>query len=224
MSSKKKLIIFGIGELAEIALFYFYSDSDFEVIAFTVDKSYISTSNFKGLPIVPFEDLEEIYPPSEGYHLFIAIGFSLLNETRKLKYLLAKSLGYKIASYISSKATILNENKIGEHAFILENNTIQPFAKIGKNVTIWSGNHIGHHSFISDHVFITSHTVISGGVQIEEQCFLGVNCTIRDHIKIGQKSIIGAGSIILKDVEPFGIYSVKSTERSLVPSSKIKKI
>ena len=224
MSSKKKLIVFGIGELAEVALYYFNTDSHFEVVAFTVDQSYISTSTFNGLPIIPFENLNEAFPPSENYHLFIAIGYSMLNESRKSKYLQAKSLGYKLASYISSRAVILNANKIGEHAFILENNTIQPFVNIGKNVTIWSGNHIGHHSSISDHVFITSHTVISGGVQIEEQCFLGVNCTIRDHIKIGQKSIIGAGSIILKDVEPFGIYSVKSTERSLVPSSKIKKI
>jgi hypothetical protein len=51
---------------------------------------------------------------------------------------------------------------VQENAFILEDNTIQPFVRIGPNVTLWSGNHIGHHSTVEDHVFIASHVVVSG--------------------------------------------------------------
>jgi acyl-[acyl carrier protein]--UDP-N-acetylglucosamine O-acyltransferase len=106
----------------------------------------------------------------------------------------------------------------------LEDNTIQPFVTIGNNVTLWSGNHIGHHVAIRDHCFIASHVVVSGGVEIDEACFIGVNATLRDHIKVGKKCVVGAGAILLADAEPEGVYIGQATERSKVPSSRLKKI
>lgn len=219
---KKSLIIFGSGDIAQLAHYYFSTDSDYEVIAFTVDYNHHTADFFCGLPVIAFEDILIKYPP-EHYELFIALSYSKLNAIRKSKYLSAKAKGYTIASYISSNATILN-NKIGENCFILENNTIQPFVTIGNNITLWSGNHIGHHSTINDHSFLASHIVISGGVEIGEQCFIGVNATLRDHIKIGDKCVIGAGVLLLSDAEPEGVYLGKDTERSRVPSTRLRKI
>ena len=132
--------------------------------------------------------------------------------------------GYKLASYVSSKATLLNNRQFGENCFIFEDNTIQPFVKIGNNITLWSGNHIGHHSLIKDHTFLASHVVVSGGVQIGEQCFIGVNATLRDHIEIGDRCIIGAGALILTDTMADGVYLGSATSRSKVPSSRLRKI
>lgn len=220
---KKKLIVFGAGDIAQLAHFYFSIDTDYDVVAFTVDATHIKETEVFGLPVVPFEYIEEKYPPDE-FSLFVALSYSKLNEIRKVKYLAAKSLGYNIASYISSRATVLTQYEIGENCFVLENNTIQPFVMIGDNVTLWSGNHIGHHSVIESHSFISSHVVVSGGVRIGEQCFIGVNVTLRDHINIGKKTVLGAGSILLGDVEPEGVYITKATERSRVPSNKLRKI
>lgn len=218
----RKLVIFGSGDIASLAHFYFTSDSDYEVFAFTVDRDYLNESNFENKPVVPFDELNLTYPPSE-YELFIALGYSSLNTIRREKYEFAAQKGYKLASYVSTKATILSQ-VIGTNCFILEDNTIQPFVSIGNNVTLWSGNHIGHHSIIKDHVFISSHVVISGGVEIGEQSFLGVNSTIRDHVKIGVKNIIGAGALILKSCEDEGLYIGTRTERSQKLSSQIRKI
>lgn len=220
---KKMLIIFGAGDIAQLAHYYFSTDSNYEVVAFTVDAAYVTESEFCGLPVVPFDELLSSYSP-EKHELFIALSYSKLNQVRKEKYLAAKVLGYNIASYVSSRATLLNDGKIGENCFILEDNTIQPFVTIGNNVTLWSGNHIGHHSTIRDHCFIASHVVVSGGVEIGESCFIGVNATLRDHIKIGEKCVIGAGALILADAEPEGVYIGAATERSRVPSSKLKRL
>ena len=133
-------------------------------------------------------------------------------------------MGYQLASYISSRASILNSDSIGDNCFILEDNTIQPFATIGNNVTLWSGNHIGHHTVIHDHSFIASHVVVSGGCEIGEQCFIGVNATLRDHITIGDRCVLGAASILLRDAEPDGVYIGQATERSKVPSSRLRGI
>lgn len=220
---KKPLVIFGLSEQAQLAYFFFSKDSDYDVIAFTVDDAYITTKEFCGLPVIAFDKISEVYPSNMNY-FFVALGYSKLNKVRKEKYLAAKAMGYQMATYISSNATILNEGNIGDNCFILEDNTIQPYVTVGNNVTLWSGNHIGHHSIINDHCFISSHVVVSGGVEIGEQCFIGVNATLRDHIKIGEKCVIGAGSLILSDAEPEGVYLGAVTERSKVPSTRLRGI
>lgn len=220
---KKPLVIFGSGDIAQLAHYYFSTDSSYEVVAFTVDANYINESEFCGLPVVAFEDVAKNYPP-DSYDFFVALSYSKLNAVRKEKFLAAKEMGYKLVSFISSRATVLNEGRIGENCFIFEDNTIQPFVKIGNNVTLWSGNHIGHHSVIHDHTFIASHVVISGGVEIGEQCFVGVNATLRDHIKIGDRCVVGAGALLLADAAPEGVYIGTATERSKVPSTKLRGI
>jgi sugar O-acyltransferase (sialic acid O-acetyltransferase NeuD family) len=220
---KRKLVIFGAGDIAELAHYYFSTDTMHEVVAFAVDGAYIRESSICGLPVVPFERVVELYPCDE-HDFFVALSYSKLNTIRKEKYLAAKALGYNIASYVSSKATVLNAGQIGENCFILEDNTVQPFVTIGNDVTLWSGNHIGHHSSIGDHTFIASHVVISGGVVIGEQCFIGVNVTLRDHITVGDRCVLGAGSMLLASVEPDGVYQAAATERSKVPSSRLRGI
>ncbi|MCW2002508.1 sugar O-acyltransferase (sialic acid O-acetyltransferase NeuD family) [Xanthomonas arboricola] len=221
--SKQPLVIFGSGDIAQLAHYYFTNDSEYQVAAFTVDAAYITESQFCGLPVVAFEELAERYP-AEDYALFIALSYSKLNAIRKEKYISSKQAGYRLASYVSSRATVLNDDRIGENCFILEDNTIQPFVQIGNNVTLWSGNHIGHHSTIQDHCFIASHVVVSGGVTIEEQCFIGVNATLRDHIRVGMRTVVGAGVLLLADAADEGLYIGSATERSPVPSTRLKKI
>jgi sugar O-acyltransferase (sialic acid O-acetyltransferase NeuD family) len=220
---KKPLIIFGSGDIAQLAHFYFSSDSEYEVVAFTVDAAYLKEASFCGLPIVAFDEIAEAFAP-DTYHLFVALSYTKINAVRKEKYLAAKAMGYRLASFISSRATVLNGGRIGENCFIFEDNTIQPFVSIGNNVTLWSGNHIGHHSTIRDHCFIASHVVVSGGVEIAEQCFVGVNATLRDHIKIGERCVIGAGALLLADADPEGVYLGTATERARVPSTRLRGI
>ena len=218
-----KLVVFGSGDIAELAHYYFSNDSEHEVVSFTLDEEYIESDTFCGLPVVPFAEVQSAFPP-EDHALFIALGYSRLNEVRKEKFLAGKEKGYALTSYISSRASVLNDGRIGDNCFILEDNTIQPFVTIGDNVTLWSGNHIGHHSTIHDHTFIASHVVVSGGVVIGESCFLGVNATLRDHITVGEKCVIGAGALLVGDAEPEGLYRGTKTERSKIPSTRLKKI
>lgn len=217
-----QVIIFGIGQIAEIVHFYLTNDSEHEVIAFTVDKEYLSEKQFKGLPVVPFETIEKVYSPNE-YKMIIPISYKNMNHIRADRYYKAKEKGYSLISYISSKATYYG-TPVGENTLIFENNVIQPFTKIGNNTILWSGNHVGHHTEIGNHCFVASHVVISGGVKIGDGSFLGVNSTIRDNIKIGKKNLIGAGSVILEDTEDEEVYSVKSTFKINKKSTDIKHI
>jgi len=218
----KKLVIFGIGDIAELAYFYFSNESDYEVVGFSVDKEFMDKKKFHSLPIVAYEELQDKFP-SDECDLFIAMSYAKVNKLRAEKYEKIKKMGYELASFVSEKATNYAES-IGENCFILEDNTIQPFVKIGNNVTLWSGNHIGHHSVIEDHCFITSQVVVSGGCTIGKLSFIGVNSTLRDHIRIGKSNVIGAGALILADSEDFNVFMTKPTEVSRVPSNRLRNI
>ena len=200
-----KVIIFGIQDFAELAHYYLENDSDHEVVAFCVNEKYIpKAKNFKNLPIVSFETVEKIYPPSE-YDFFAPMSPQQMNRLREKVYNDIKQKGYKLISYISSKATTF-DNAIGDNCFILENNTIQPFSTIGNNVILWSGNHIGHHSVIKNHVMFTSHVVLSGHCVVENYCTLGVNATIRDGVTIAEGTFVAMAASIIKNTEPWGLY------------------
>lgn len=201
---KKNVVIFGTKDLAQLAKFYFETDSDFNPVCFTVDREYLTEPMFEGLPVIPFEEIEKKYPPSENL-IFVPITQAKMGFLRKKKYLEAKAKGYQFASYISSKATYFGSS-VGENCFIFEDNTIQPFTKIGNNVILWSGNHIGHHSVLMDHVFLTSHVVISGHCVIEPHCFFGVNSTVRDYTHVKEGTLVAMSAVISKETEPYGVY------------------
>jgi sugar O-acyltransferase (sialic acid O-acetyltransferase NeuD family) len=215
-----KIVVFGVKDFAQLAYFYLTNDSEHDVAAFTMDSKYIEEREFMGLPVVPFEEIERLYPPEE-YMMFVPMSPAKMNTLRAQKYFEAKEKGYSFVTYISSKATYYN-TPVGENCFIFENNVIQPFTSIGNNVILWSGNHIGHHGRIEDHCFIASHAVISGHVAIKKYSFLGVNCTIRDGVTIAESTFVGAGSLILEDTDETGVYPGIKTEKSKVPSHKLR--
>lgn len=217
------LVIFGAGQIAELAWFYFTHDSAYTPVAFTLDRAFLRDDRFHGLPVIPFDELPQHYSPTD-VDVFVALSYAKVNALRAQKVADVRDAGYRLASYVSSGATVFPGFQPGENCFILEDNTIQPFARVGHNVTLWSGNHIGHHSVIADNCFISSHVVISGGVEVGENTFIGVNSTIRDHVKIGARCVIGAGSLLLADAEPDGVYMAPVTERSRVPSSRLRNI
>lgn len=219
----QQIVIFGTGEIAELADFYFTHDSSFEVAGFTVDEAYLKGSEFRGRPIVPFERVARTFPP-ERFDFFVSVGYAKVNELRSAKVEAARAMGYRLVSYLSSRATVFPGFELKENCFILEDNTIQPFAQIGANVTLWSGNHIGHHSIIEDNVFLASHVVVSGGVRVGKGSFAGVNVTVRDRVTIGKQCVLGAGALILEDLPDLSVVAPRGTERSSVPSTRLRRI
>ncbi len=219
----KKIVLFGSGQIGELAAFYFSHDSPYEVSAFTVDSVFIKEDQFLGLPVVPFEEITNAFPPQQ-YGVFIALSYARLNRLRADKLDAAVALGYRAASYVSSRATTFPGFMPGENAFILEDNTIQPFARIGRNVTLWSGNHIGHHSTIGDHCFVASHVVVSGGVSVDAYSFLGVNATIRNNVTIGKRCVVGAGALVLANAPDESVIGPEATPIAKVPSSRLRNL
>jgi sugar O-acyltransferase (sialic acid O-acetyltransferase NeuD family) len=200
-----RLVIFGAGDIAKLAHFYFSRDSAHTVAAFAVDRAFKQTDVFCGLPVCATEELLDLYPPP-AHAMFVALSYTGMNHVRADKYAAMKQAGYELVSYVSSRCTYLSDAPPGDNCFILEDNTIQPFVTIGNNVTMWSGNHIGHDSVIDDHCFIASHVVVSGHVRIGARCFVGVNAALRNSITLAPDTLVGAGVSLMKDTSPGQVF------------------
>jgi len=216
----KPLVVFGTGPVAEIVHFYLTHDSPFEVVAFTADQSHLTSTTFLELPVVPFETVTDVYPPDQ-FAMFVAIGYSRMNKVREARYQAARSAGYELATYVSTKATTWPGARIGDNCFIMEDVIVHPFVEIGNDIIIWSGSHIGHGSVIGDHCFVSSRTSISGNVRVEPNCFFGTNSTIRDLITIARETVIGAGAVVLKSTEERGVYVAPPARLLPTPSDRL---
>ena len=222
---KNKIVIIGIGETAKLAYEYFTYDSKYEVVSFSADREYIKINedHLFGIRIIPIDELQSVYPPSD-YFAFVAVSSGGLNYERTYLYKRIKSFGYTLVSYISSKAFVWHNVEIGDNCFILEDNTLQPFTKIGNNVVMWSGNHLGHRSVIEDNCFITSHVVISGFCKIGHNTFIGVNTSIADSVNIGCDNFISLGAVINKNTPDNVVLKTTQSQYSIVTAKKLCKV
>ncbi len=217
----KPVIIFGAGQVAQVFDSYLFL-AGVANIAYVVDRDYRTEPMIGGIPVFPFDELDE-YPLARDAHFLVGMSFKGLNKPRAEKYEAMLAKGYEPRTFVADPDCVNCQN-IGRGTFIMEQNVVQPFAEIGENCILWSGNHIGHHTKIGNHVFIASHAVIGGGCEIGDYSFIGVNATIRDGVKIGPRCVIGAGALILSDCEADGVYSPGGTERSRVPSNRLRGI
>jgi sugar O-acyltransferase (sialic acid O-acetyltransferase NeuD family) len=218
----EKVVIFGATERAATVHTYLTYDSPYEVVAFTADRDYIRGENLCGLPVVPFEEIESIYPPGD-YKMFVSVFYRKVNKTRAEKYYQAKAKGYELISYISSRAVTWPGLVIGDNCLV-GNCVIQPFVEIGNNVFIRDGGVICHSAVIKDHCFVAAHAVVLGHATVEPYCFLGANSTIRDGITVARECIIGAGTLILEDTQEKGVYKGNPAVCLPIPSDELRGI
>jgi sugar O-acyltransferase (sialic acid O-acetyltransferase NeuD family) len=215
------VVIFGTGDYGRIAHRYLQDDSPHDVVAFTVHREYVDRDELGGVPVIPFEQLGDHYPPGEAL-LLVAAGFSKVNQLRANVFEECRGLGYQCISYRSSDAMVWHDVPVGDNTFIFEANVVQPGVSIGENVVLWSGNHVGHDSTIEDHCFVASHVVISGNCRIGHHSFVGVNATFRDGVTIAPRCVIGAGALIMKDTEEGEVYSTRGTKPHELKSWELK--
>lgn len=215
-----QVVVFGNGQVAGLAHYYLTHDSEYEVVAFTVPSAFIKETTLNGLPVISVEEAQSRFPP-DAYLMFVALGYGRINKERQDRYEQAKAMGYKLITYVSSKAIVWPGVAIGDNCFIMEGNIIQPFATIGNDVVMWSACHVGHETVIQDHCFLSAHSVVSGNVMVEPNCFLGVNSTIRNAVTLRRESVIGAGVVITKDTKERGVYAAPRVEPLALTSDRL---
>ncbi|MBO4644653.1 MAG: acetyltransferase [Alphaproteobacteria bacterium] len=218
MNKTKKLVIVGTSPIGQLAYEFFTHDSEYEVAAFTVNESFLTGNEFQGLPVTAFETVETVYPPAE-YEMFVALGSGHLNRDRTRLYQQAKAKGYRLATYVSSEASVWHNVEIGENCLILPQAMVQPFAKIGNNVFLWYGCHIGHHSTVEDNCFLAI-SATAGFSAVGKNSFVGVYACVGDNVTVAEDNYLAMGAVVGKKTLPNSVYRGNPAQRNKIVSAK----
>jgi acetyltransferase-like isoleucine patch superfamily enzyme len=194
------VIIFGAGQLAEVAKAYLDKYSTDRVVGFCVDESFLEQDTFHGLPVVAWERLENHFPPG-AVKLLGPLSYQRLNDFRRDRHGEGRARGYSFASFIHPSTHNMAQT-IGENCFILENCILQPFARIGAGVIIWSSTHVGHHAIVEDFCFLSSQIGLASGVRIGAGSLIGGQVGIDNGVTVGPGSYIESRAMIRRDVPP----------------------
>lgn len=217
--SPQKVIVFGIGKLAEYVCYVLKHDSCYHVSALSIHKQYMpDVEMLWGLNIFDFEHLHEHCRPDE-YRLFIAVGN---NSVREKVYSQAKEYGYSFVSYISSKSTVWNDLIYGDNVLVSEGTVIGPFVEIG-NGSFLLGPKVAHHCRIGNHTLLSA-CYLGGDSKIGDISFLGMNSTINQNIVVGRANVIGVGSNICSDTNDFEVFTNRGTVKRSLTSKDLKNL
>lgn len=212
----KNVIIFGANDLGRLLKYYLEDDHDQRtIVAFTMNQNYITEEVFLGLPVVPFETIEELYNPDE-YEILIAIGNKKMNDIRKKVFFECKQKGYAVGSYYHSSCSIHSKD-IGEGNILLENCLVYPFAKIGNGNLMWDHVLISHDCSVGDFNTFSSYADLCGYVTIGNNGYYGKHCIINEHSIMADYTLVGANAYAKKITNP---YDVVVPARSVILENK----
>lgn len=208
--TNKKLIIYGNGQMAR--MFLHFARLEYEVVAFTVDRSVLTDTAIEGLPVAPFDEIETRYPPTE-HCLITAVGYLEMNSLRACKHQEGRAKAYSFASYVHSSVVRHPGVSVGENTIILDHAAVHPYTQIGNSVFIASNVSIGHGCRIGDNCWINSGVAIGGETVIGDASFLGINATIADNVQIERQCYIGANTLVSRDTLAEEVYISANGER-----------
>lgn len=133
----------------------------------------------------------------------------------------------RVSSYVRVFALRLMGAKLGEHV------TIEPRVYVGSGQDIVLGDHVqvnegcrlrnvrmghhvmiapdvamlnlGHHTESTDIPMMMQGTRVYPPTVVEDDVWIGMRALIMPGIRIGQGAIVAAGSVVVKDVEPYAV-------------------
>lgn len=202
---KKKLVLYGIGQLTLLVHRILESEKKFEITGFTADNEYITGDKFLGLPLIDFDYSADLFPPEE-YEMMVLIGYKNMRN-RKIMFERAKTRGYKLASYIGPKVLHYDDLIMGENNLIFNGTYLGPYGRIGNNNIIRPNSYLGHNFDIGDHNHISPGCNIGGNSKIRDLCFIGIGATIIDGIFLDDESFITGGTVAIKNTEKYSMYA-----------------
>lgn len=212
----EKIVLFGLGMIAEVAYHHILRDKAFDIVALACDPDWLEQATQSrlarsGLPLVGFDRIEQMFPP-QHHAMFVAIGYHGMNQLRAERCQQARDKGYRLVSYISPRADTGPWADIGDNCLVLDGAGIQPGASIGHNVSLWNNTLIGHHSRVDDHCWIAAGSTLGGRAHLGERCFVGLGATIGGDLSIGAEAFIGAGARVTRNAAARSVFIERDTE------------
>jgi sugar O-acyltransferase (sialic acid O-acetyltransferase NeuD family) len=198
----ENLILIGGGGHCKACIDVIESTNKFNIIGI-LDREELIGTEVLGYPVLGTD--EEIDKYSECAFL-ITVGQIKSSSIRAKIYKILKDREYKLATVISYYARVSKHAIIQEGSIIMHGAVVNANANIGENSIINTLSLIEHDVFIGSHSHISTGAIINGNSRVESHCFIGSQSVVSNQINIVENVIVGAGSLVVSDINEFGIY------------------
>lgn len=94
-------------------------------------------------------------------------------------------------------------NEVSEEPKIIIGNNVS----IAQNVTFVAESYANNGQELNAIDYVKDTLTVFGKIIIEDEVWIGASVTILPNVRIGRCSVIGAGSLVIKDVEPYSVYA-----------------
>lgn len=131
----------------------------------------------------------------------------------------------KYKARIEPGAIIRDLVEIGDNCVIMMGAVLNIGAVIGEKTMIDMNVVIGGRAIVGKNCHIGAGTVLAGVIEppsaapviIEDDVLIGANAVVLEGVKVGKGAVIAAGSVVVKDVEPYTVMAG-------VPAKVLKKV
>jgi sugar O-acyltransferase (sialic acid O-acetyltransferase NeuD family) len=201
--TRRKLVIYGIGYLADKIVEYNKRDGLFEILGFVDDKQNLEPT-YRGLPAMHYDQFKKEYGPKDCV-LFVAIGYVKCNYYRELVSNRVVADGYELVNYISPNAICWEGVLLGKNIFVADNAFVGHGSKIHDGVIIYEGCTFSHDTEIEPYCFVSLCAAFGGFTKLGHHSFIGLHSTVKDDVKIGAYNIVGCGTNVIHSTSDYNV-------------------
>lgn len=176
-------------------------------------------SEKSGILFCEYDDFEKFFRKNKKY----ISKYRIETDRRNSAIPLADLTKYNCR--IEPGAVIRDLVEIGDQCVIMMGAVLNIGAVIGKKTMIDMNVVVGGRAVVGNNCHIGAGTVLAGVIEppsaepvvIEDDVLIGANVVVLEGVKVGKGAVVAAGSIVVKDVEPYTVVAG-------VPAKLIKKV
>ena len=197
-NSKKKIVIYGCGDMGLQTYNILKHDKSYQVIGFLDDNPENKGCKFLSYPI--FGDYSVLKNLKNKYGVVCGIATIGNNKIRSNKILQMREEGLSIVKAIHPQAFIDKADHIGDGTVVEMGAFIHPEAIIGDGCFICCGAVVAHNSTVGNYVLLAGGSIFGSRVEVGDYSLIGVGANISPYISIGKNVIVGTGAAVVKNL------------------------
>jgi len=176
-------------------------------------------SSVSGILFCEHSDFEKFYEPNKSF----ITKFKVEVDRRNSAIPMADLTKYNCR--IEPGAIIREMVEIGDHCVIMMGAVLNIGAVIGEPTMIDMNVVVGGRAIVGKNCHIGAGTVLAGVIEppsadpviVEDDVLIGANVVVLEGVKVGKGAVVAAGSIVVKNVEPYTVVAG-------VPAKMLKKV
>lgn len=193
----KNLIIIGAGSVGgHLATNLAAYSGEYQLLGFLDDKEEKIGASFCGYPVLgPVSDVSNY----QSAAVFIGIAFPRIKH--KVYQRIRQNDGLEFPSFISPRAWVSPDIKIGDGTIIYPGCSINYGSKIGRFIVMNMNCAIGHDSRLNDFCSLAPGVNLGGHTHLASGVDMGIGAATKQSVRIGANTVVGGQSMVIADVE-----------------------